>query len=63
VQEWQEKDPIGRLSRQMMEAGLLTDAELTALEQRVADEIQAAIEYAQASPDPDPGSILEGVYA
>lgn len=63
VQEWQEKDPIGRLSRQMTEAGLLTDAELTALEQRVADEIQAAIEYAQASPDPDPGSILEGVYA
>ena len=63
VQEWQEKDPIGRLSRQMVEAGLLTDAELTALEQRVADEIQAAIEYAQASPDPDPGSILEGVYA
>ena len=63
VQEWQEKDPIGRLSRQMVEAGLLTDAELTALEQRVADEIQAAIAYAQASPDPDPGSILEGVYA
>ena len=63
VQEWQEKDPIGRLSRQMVEAGLLTDADLTALEQRVADEIQAAIEYAQASPDPDPGSILEGVYA
>ena len=63
VQEWQEKDPIGRLSRQMVEAGLLTDAELTALEQRVADEIQEAIAYAQASPDPDPGSILEGVYA
>ena len=63
VQEWQEKDPIGRLSRQMVAAGLLTDANLTALEQRVADEIQAAIEYAQASPEPDPGSILEGVYA
>ncbi|MCB9158937.1 MAG: thiamine pyrophosphate-dependent dehydrogenase E1 component subunit alpha [Caldilineaceae bacterium] len=63
VQEWQEKDPIGRLSRQMIDAGLLTDADLTALEQRVADEIQEAIAYAQASPDPDPASIMEGVYA
>ena len=63
VQEWQEKDPIGRLSRQMIDAGLLTDADLTALEQRVADEIQEAIVYAQASPDPDPASIMEGVYA
>ena len=63
VQEWQEKDPIGRLSRQMIDAGLLTDADLTALEQRVADEIQEAIAYAQSSPDPDPASIMEGVYA
>ena len=63
VQEWQEKDPIGRLSRPMIDAGLLTDADLTALEQRVADEIQEAIAYAQASPDPDPASIMEGVYA
>ena len=63
VQEWQEKDPIGRLSRQMIDAGLLTDADLTALEQRVADEIQEAIAYAQASPDPNPASIMEGVYA
>ncbi|MEZ4584276.1 MAG: hypothetical protein R3A10_22025 [Caldilineaceae bacterium] len=43
----------------MIDAGLLTDADLTALEQRVADEIQEAIAYAQASPDPDPASIME----
>ena len=63
VAEWQERDPIARLARQMMAAGILTEEGFTQLQVQVEGEIAAAIEFARNSPDPDPATILEGVYA
>lgn len=63
VKEWQDRDPIVRLSTQMQAAGLLTAAELAELETDVAREIEASIEFAKRCADPDPATILEGVYA
>lgn len=63
VKEWQERDPIARLVQQMMAAGLLTEDAFTQLQAQVEAEIAAAIEFARNSPDPDPATILEGVYA
>lgn len=63
VAEWQERDPIARLARQMMAAGILTEEVFTQLQVQVEGEIAAAIEFARNSPDPDPATILEGVYA
>ena len=63
VKEWQERDPTARLAQRMLDAGLLDEAGLARLQAQVDDDIAAAIEFAKASPDPDPASILEGVYA
>jgi acetoin:2,6-dichlorophenolindophenol oxidoreductase subunit alpha len=63
VKEWQGRDPIGRLVERMQAACLLTSAELATLEAAVAREIEDAIEFAKTSPEPDPVTILEGVYA
>lgn len=63
VKEWQERDPIPHLAQAMTAAGLLSEAELAALERAVEREIAEAIEFAKQSPDPDPAAILEGIYA
>ncbi|HHY56403.1 MAG TPA: pyruvate dehydrogenase (acetyl-transferring) E1 component subunit alpha [Chloroflexi bacterium] len=63
VKEWQERDPIARLARQMMAAGMLSEAAFAQLQTQVDAEIAAAIEFAKSSPEPDPATILEGVYA
>uniref|UniRef100_A0A7C1FIE3 Pyruvate dehydrogenase E1 component subunit alpha n=1 Tax=Caldilinea aerophila TaxID=133453 RepID=A0A7C1FIE3_9CHLR len=63
VKAWQERDPIARLAQKMLEASLLTEDDLQRLQTRVDEEIAAAIEFAKASPEPDPATIREGVYA
>jgi pyruvate dehydrogenase E1 component alpha subunit len=63
VKEWQERDPIARLAQKMIEASILTEDHLVKLQALVEQEIAEAIEFAKASPEPDPATILEGVYA
>lgn len=63
VAEWQARDPIARLAQKMMAAGILTEEDLAQLQTQVEAEIAAAIEFAKNSPEPDPATILEGVYA
>ncbi len=63
VQEWQARDPIRRLAERMMAQGWLDQASFQALQEDVAREIQEAVAFAMESPEPDPATILEGVYA
>ena len=63
VKEWQERDPIARLAQRMLEANVLDEESLARMQSQVEEEIAAAIEFAKASPEPDPGTLLEGVYA
>lgn len=63
VKAWQERDPIARLAQKMLEASLLSETDLQHLQARADQEIAAAIEFAKASPEPDPATIFEGVYA
>ena len=63
VAAWREKDPIQRLVTRMKAQGWLVDEEFAQLEAQTAQTIAEAIEFAKQSPDPDPSSILEGVYA
>ena len=58
-----ENDPVDRyLSVLRTEYGA-TDAELTAIDARVATEVDAATDVAEASPFPEPLDALVGVYA
>ena len=46
------------------EVGVITDeAELDAIDQQMADEIEAAYEFADSSPYPDPGEAFTDVYS
>ena len=48
VEAWQEHDPIRRFSTWALEAGLVHDADVAAIEVRVADEVARAISFAEA---------------
>ncbi len=59
VKEWMEKDPIPRFATKIG----VSDKEMDEIRQRVKQDIQKAVEFAENSPEPDLSTILEGVYA
>lgn len=63
VKEWQEKDPIARLRTMLIEAGLFDAATLDALAAEVYAAIEQATAFAEAAAEPDPETIMDGIYA
>ncbi|MEM7125114.1 MAG: thiamine pyrophosphate-dependent dehydrogenase E1 component subunit alpha [Chloroflexota bacterium] len=59
VKEWQEKDPIPRFASVMG----WKDAQVTELRAEAQKIIDAAVVFAEASPEPDVTTVMEGVYA
>ncbi len=48
VEAWKQRDPIPTFLAAMLEGGVLTDADATALEAEVAREVEAAVAFAEA---------------
>jgi pyruvate dehydrogenase E1 component alpha subunit len=63
VKAWQERDPIARLERWLTAAKLLTPEELDEIGAAAAAIIEESVAFAEAADEPDPATILEGVYA
>jgi len=63
IQSWQVKCPIKRFRTHMLEEGVLTEEEIDRLKDEAYVAIDAAVEFSEASPDPDLETIEEGVYA
>jgi len=64
IAEWSDRrDPIKLLAAHMKEAGSLTDAEDQAMQQRVAQEIQEAVRFAESSPYPTPDELYKDIYS
>ncbi len=61
-EEWAQKDPIDRVRRRMIEEGWAVESELDAISAGIRRDVDAAIEWAEASPFPDPSELLEHVY-
>jgi pyruvate dehydrogenase E1 component alpha subunit len=57
------KDPILRFGNNMMEAGMVSKKDAEDIEKEALNIIEAAVEFAEASPDPDPSTVTEYVYA
>jgi TPP-dependent pyruvate/acetoin dehydrogenase alpha subunit len=62
VEAWQARDPIPRLKARLLAENVATAEEIEELEQRVEAELEAAVAFARASPEPRPEEALEGVY-
>lgn len=62
VKEWQERDPIARFESWLIENGLLEREQAEAVRQEALRAIEAAVAFADASPEPDPATLLDEVY-
>jgi TPP-dependent pyruvate/acetoin dehydrogenase alpha subunit len=62
-ERWAEHDPIERFRRWLHENAELTDEEEDEIKVAVKKQLNDALERAEASPLPDPATLLDGVYA
>ena len=60
---WLERDPITRFAQDLLDAGIATQKELEEIGTAVRTEIDRAVEFAEASPWPEPTTALDDVYA
>jgi pyruvate dehydrogenase E1 component alpha subunit len=63
VEEWQEKDPIESFARRCVEAGVLGEREVQQVREAAEEEVKAAVEFAEASPEPALETMYENLYA
>jgi len=57
------RDPIPQLKKFMLAKNLATEAEIKELDASVAAEVEDAVTFADESPNPDKGQLLENVFA
>jgi pyruvate dehydrogenase E1 component alpha subunit len=62
VEEWREKDPIANFSRKCLDAGLLTAEEIEEITEAADRQVTEAVEFADASPEPDLESLYDELY-
>lgn len=63
VEEWREKDPIESFAQRCVEAGVLGEREAGQARQEAEDAVLAAVEFAEASPEPPLDTLYENLYA
>ncbi len=62
VEEWSKKDPIRRFQAYLEEHGLLDAKTRDKLAKKAAEEVDAATDYAENAPPPDPETALRHVF-
>jgi pyruvate dehydrogenase E1 component alpha subunit len=63
VEEYRQKEPIGRFRHELLEAGKGTQPELDNIDQGVRQEIAEAVQFAKDSPVPDQATVADYIYA
>lgn len=63
LEEWAARDPIALFERRLRDNGTLTADADRRMQEQIGREIEEGLEWAEASPDPAPESVTEGVYA
>ncbi len=62
VARWRERDPLSVYGRQLMDEGTITAAEIEQLDAEAIARVDSAVEYAEASPFPEPGELYDDIY-
>ncbi len=60
---WLAKDPIPRIEAKLIELGMATQADIDAMRAKVDEEIEAAVKFAEDSPEPGDDELLTDVCA
>jgi pyruvate dehydrogenase E1 component alpha subunit len=62
VAHWRERDPIPAFGRLLVADGVIDEAELAKIDTQAIERVDAAVEFAEASPYPAPESLYDDVY-
>jgi pyruvate dehydrogenase E1 component alpha subunit len=60
---WRARDPIPRLARHLTETGLMTAAEIAALDEAAREIVETGVKEARRSPEPDAAALDGFLYA
>ncbi len=63
IASWKARDPLARFEHEVLERGVLSAADITALRARVTADLDDAVAFAEASPFPDPKDLLVDMFA
>ena len=63
IEQWKAKDPLARYERALLEMGAGSQSDFDAIQQRVKQELDAAVDEAERSPMPSPETAMKGLYA
>lgn len=62
VDEYKEQDPISRVQKTIIENGFATQADLDAIDSKIASIVDESVRFAEESPWPDDSELLKDVY-
>ena len=62
VEEYKQRDPIEMVLRTIQEKKYATDEEINAINQRVNEQVEESVKFAESSPWPDDNEVLKDVY-
>jgi TPP-dependent pyruvate/acetoin dehydrogenase alpha subunit len=60
---WRERDPVASYTRRLVHEGVVSHAEIGAMERSIAEEVADAFAFAESSPFPEPATAAEDVHA
>lgn len=63
VKKWQAEDPIGIFNKYLLDKKIATRKQLDEIETRANDEVNAAVEFAENSPEPAMEELFKDIYA
>jgi pyruvate dehydrogenase E1 component alpha subunit len=64
IEDWkQNRDPIMRFSKHLLQSEILDEGQAQEIDTQAEQRIAKAVEFAEASPEPDPSTLTEYVYA
>ncbi|MEW5798715.1 MAG: pyruvate dehydrogenase (acetyl-transferring) E1 component subunit alpha [Bacteroidota bacterium] len=63
IEEYKKRDPIETFGQELMEWGVLTEAAIETMDEEIKAQVQEAVEFADASPQPPLEQLYENVYA
>lgn len=62
LEVWEKRDPVVQFERRLLEEEVIDDDYAARITSEIKALVDEAVEFAEASPQPDPGEVLSGVY-
>jgi len=63
VEAWLKREPIAPYRKLLIERGVVSEAEASAIEKSVIAELDDAVEFARQSPEPEPETAMADLWA